>query len=214
MGVEVMGMAKMKVGITVPVGGALRSLFWAARDKVVIGAWASPQALAKAKRWGWDLEPTHLTFSVGTAPALAIDKEGLASFSPNDVPLGIFTIQGLALELAFHFLADNEGTGKRVTLHLGPSSLGLLDHYLGDASLPEELEVSITAYEGPDGYTRLKVMSNGTVSVKETWGDGHYWDAWLITPNGEVEYVGTVDGPRYRPVWLERALEEVKAKGA
>ena len=219
MGAEVKEMTekmRMKVGITVPVGGALRSLFWAARDKVEVGAWASPQALARAER-GWLLEPTYLTFSVGTTPALAIGREGLVSSSPNDgdVLLGTFTIQGLALELTFSFLADNEGTGKRVTLHLGPSDFGLLDHYLGDGPYPERLEVVITAHDGRDGYyERIKLLEGGVVSVKTAWGEPSWWDGWTISPDGVVKYVGTVDGPRYLPQWLSRALEEAKVKGA
>jgi len=214
MGAEVKEMTEKKVGITVLVGGALRSLFWVARDRVEIGAWATPQALARAEQ-GWLLEPTYLTFSVGAAPALAIGREGLTSFSPNDVLLGTFTIQGLALELVFNFLADNEGTGKRVTLHLGPSGFGLLDHYLGDGPYPEKLEVVITAHDGRDGYyDKIKLLEGGVAFVKIAWGELSWWDGWTVSPDGVVEYVGTVEGPRYRPAWLEQALEKVKTKGA
>jgi hypothetical protein len=213
MGVEVMRMAKvMKVGLTIQVSAPLRALFRGASGAVDVRAWASRQALDKAERWGWDLEPTHLSFT-GTGPTLAFGENGATTLSPDDVPLAHgFTIQGLALEVLRRFLAEKEG--ERITLHLGPSGLGLMNHYLGGAPFPEELELTVTAYDGRDGYTRLKIMGDGTVSVKEAWGSGDYWDAWLINEDGSVEYTGTVDGPRYLPLWVSRALEEVRAKEA
>jgi hypothetical protein len=212
MGAEVMRMAKvMKVGLTIQVSAPLRALFRGASGAVDVWAWASRQALDKAERWGWDLEPTHLSFTTGVAPTLAFGEGGAATLAPDDVPLPKpLTIQGLALEVIRHFLAEMEGEG--ITLHLGPSSLGLMNHYLGDAPFPEELELTVTAYDGRDGYTRLKMTSDGAASVKEAWGSEDYWDAWLISPDGQVEYIGSVNGPRYLPLWLSRALEEAKAK--
>jgi hypothetical protein len=204
-----MEMAKaMKVGLTIPVTKALRDLFRGTRT-VNVRAWVNPQALAKVERWGWPIEPTHLSFTTGTRLTLAFNEDRLTTIEPHDVPLGGMTIQGLALEVLRHFLQEKEG--ERITLHLGPSSLGLMDHYLGDAPFPEDLEVTITAHDDHDGYTRLKIMGDGVVSVKEAWGSGDYWDAWIVS-DGVVEYVGTVEGPRYRPAWLERALEEAEAR--
>jgi hypothetical protein len=215
-----MRMAKvMKVGLTIPVGPTLRALFREANIAVDVRAWASPWALAKAERWGWNVGPTHLSFTSTTGTGLTLvfrtltfGEEGPTLLSPDDTPLSKpMTIQGLALEVIRHFLAEKEG--ERIALHLGPSSSGLMDHYLGDAPFPEDLEVTITAHDGHDGYTRLKIMGDGAVSVKEAWGEASWWDGWVVSPEGAVEYVGTVDGPRYIPRWLSRALEEAKAKG-
>ncbi len=219
MGMEVVKMAKnekvrMKVGITVPVGPALRALFREA-EKVEIQALASRHARDRAERWGWDLEPTHLAFAAGNT-TLAFGGEGPTLLSPDDVPLSKpLTIQGIALEVARRFLKEMEG--KRITLHLGPSTLSVLNRYLGsqDSSYyEEELELSIVAPDSYGGYDKVKVLEGGGVSVVVSWGEPSWWDGWAVSPDGEVEYVGTVDGPRYRPVWLERALEEFKAKGA
>ncbi len=223
-----MGMAKalgMKVGITIPVTRALRDFFLEANVAVDVRAWASRQALAKAERWGWNVEPSHLSFTSTTGTGtmgtgltlvfrtLAFGEEGAVPLSPDDVPLSKpLTIQGLALGVIHCFLAEKEG--ERITLHLGPSGLGLLEHYLRNSPFPEDLEVTIAAHDSHDGYTKLKIASDGAISVKESWGQLSWWDGWAVSPDGEVEYVGTVDGPRYRPVWLERALEEFKAKGA
>jgi hypothetical protein len=212
---------RMKVGITIPVGVPLRALFREASGAVDVRAWANRQALAKAEQWGWEVRPTYLsfTFTMRTYPALvfrtfAFGEEGPIPLSLDDTPLSKpVNIQGLALLALRHFMAEKDGD-ERITLHLGPSSLGLMNHYLGDAPFPEELELTVTAYDGRDGYTRVKVGVDGAIYVKESWGEPSWWDGWKVSPDGAVEYVGTVDGPRYRPVWLERALEEAKAKGA
>ena len=212
---------RMKVGITIPVGPALRALFREASGAVDVRALVNRQALTKVEMWGWDIKPTHLsftfTFTTGTGSPLvfrtvAFGEEGPVPLLPDDAPLSKpLTIQGLALELLRHFLAENEG---KVELHLGPSMLSVLDRYLGDGSYPEELELSVVARDGYGGYDELKVMSGGGASVKVSWGEESWWDGWVVSPEGAVEYVGTVDGPRYLPLWLSRALEEAKAKGA
>jgi hypothetical protein len=211
MGVEVMEVAKvMRAGITIPVGPALRALFREADKKVEVQALVNRQALDKTERWGWSLEPTHLSFVTGNAPTLAFGEGGATTLAPDDVLLGSVTIRGLALELLRHFLAENEG---KVELHLGPSMLSVLGRYLGNGS-SEELELSVVARDGYGGYDELKVMSGGGASVKVSWGEASWWDGWVVSPKGAVEYVGTVDGPRYLPLWLSRALEKAKAKGA
>jgi hypothetical protein len=212
MGVEVMEMVKkaMKAGLTVRVGPALRALFRGASGVVEVQALVSRQAIDKAERWGWDIEPTHLAFTASGAPTLAFGEEGPTTLSPDDVLLGSLVVQGLALETIRHFLTENEGNEK-VALHFGPSGLSLLSRYLGDGTFPQELEVSITAHDS-HGYDRVKVLEGG-VSVESSWGEASWWDAWAISPEGEVEYVGTVDGPRYLPRWLVKALEDAKAKG-
>jgi hypothetical protein len=204
-------MAKaMRAGLTVQVGPALRALFLEADQKVEVQALVSHRGLDRMKRWGWDVEPTHLSFAMSSS-TLAFGEEGPIPLSPDDTPLSEpMTIQGLALLALRHFMAEKDG--ERITLHLGPSSLALMNHYLGDAPFPEELELTITAYDGHDGYTRVKVGADGAIYVKESWGELSWWDGWAVAPDGVVEYVGTVDGPRYRPVWLERALEEARAK--
>jgi hypothetical protein len=213
MGVEVMEMAKMKVGITIPVGPALRALFREASGAVEVRAWASHQALGKAERWGWDLEPTHLSFATSNAPTLAFGENGATTLSLDDVPLSKpLTIQGLALEVIRHFLEEMEG---RVELHFGPSSLSVLNRYLGpwDGSREdEELELSIIARDSYGGHDKVKVLEGGGVSVEVSWGEPSWWDGWVVSPEG-LEYVGTVDGPRYPPRWLIRALEEARARG-
>jgi hypothetical protein len=65
--------------------------------------------------------------------------------------------------------------------------------------------VAFTAYDGPDGYyTRLVVKPQG-VEVKESWGQESFHDSWAID-TGEARYTGTVEGTRYLPVWLAKAL--------
>jgi len=205
-----MEMKKMKVGLTIQVSPSLRALFREAAEKVEVQALVSRQTFTKAEMWGWDLSPSHLSFATANVPTLAFGEDGPATLA-DDLPLGAFTVQGLALEVIRHFLAEKEG--ERIALHLGPSSLGLMDYYLGDAPFPEDLEVVATAH-GHGGYTKVRVGADGGIYVKESWGSDEYWDAWAVSPDGAVEYMGTVDGPRYLPIWLSRALEEAKAKGA
>jgi hypothetical protein len=192
---------RMRHGITVHLNQDLRALLMGA-DEVEVRAWVSRQTLDKAARWGWDPHPTHLSVEAG-GTRLAVGELDPVPLSNDDVPMAALTIRGLALRVLRHFLAENEGN---VTLHLGPSSLGLMNYYFGDGSFPEDLELIFTAHDR-SGYSRVTVWADGTIGVKESWGEPSWWDAWTVSPDGEVTYVGTVDGPRYLPMWLARALE-------
>ena len=54
-------------------------------------------------------------------------------------------------------------------------------------------------------YGEIAAYPDGTVVVTVTWGSEDLWDRWVISPDGEIRYCGTVDGPRYLPGWVELA---------
>ena len=62
------------------------------------------------------------------------------------------------------------------------------------------------------GYTEVK-LGEEAVIITENWGSLDYWDQWVIRPQKEgweVKYTGTVDGARYWPTFITKALEAVK----
>lgn len=181
---------------------------------MVVRAWANRQVLARAERLGWKIEPTHLsfTFTVGTAPlifrTLAFGDGGPVPLLPDDVPLSEpMAIRGLPFLVLRHFLEDREG--EAITLHFEPSTSSVLSRYLGDSSYPDELEVVVVAL---GGYTEVRIGANGVVSVKGSFGEVLLWDGWATSPGGGTRCVDPMDAPCRLPGWLNRAIEEAKAR--
>ena len=75
--------------------------------------------------------------------------------------------------------------------------------YLGDAEYPV-LVWRVASYIW--GWRdEIAAYPDGTAVVTVTWGSEDLWDRWVIFLDGKVEYCGTVDGPRYLPVWVKLA---------
>jgi hypothetical protein len=125
------------------------------------------------------------------------------------VPLVGFTIQGPGLFVLRHFLAENERTVLELTLKIKRSDG---TSYRKPFSI-EDYGLTLAAENHGGHVKKVHYMTDGSVYVSESWGSVEYWDAWAVSRGGQVEYVGTTYGTRYRPAWLERAIEEAKAKG-
>jgi hypothetical protein len=52
----------------------------------------------------------------------------------------------------------------------------------------------------------LDLLEDGTATAFVGWGSADYWDKWVISNDGSVRYIGTVDGYRRIPEWVELAL--------
>ena len=75
--------------------------------------------------------------------------------------------------------------------------------YLGDAEYPVLIwRVASFVWQW---YDEIAAYPDGTVVITVTWGSADFWDRWVISPDGEIRYCGTVDGPRYLPVWVKLA---------
>lgn len=76
--------------------------------------------------------------------------------------------------------------------------------HLGDDTEYPALVWRITDPVG-EGYNEITAYPDGVVVITTTWGSQDYWDRWVVFPSGEIEYCGTVDGPRYLPDWVKLA---------
>jgi hypothetical protein len=59
-----------------------------------------------------------------------------------------------------------------------------------------------------EGYDEIALFPDGVAVITTTWGSEDLWDRWVVFPSGEIEYCGTVDGPRYLPDWVKLAWLE------
>ena len=75
--------------------------------------------------------------------------------------------------------------------------------------LGDDAEYPVLVWRAADpvgeGYDEIAAYPDGTAVITVTWGSEDYWDRWVISPDGEIRYCGTVDGPRYLPVWVKLA---------
>jgi len=167
-------------GVSVKVGPAIRAIV---RESSFV-------ALALMGDEGG--RPRHVAVEASGAPRLAFGPNG--PIWPGDEgyrTLGVIWFRGKGLDILRAFLEAHEGVP--VTLSMGVTGEGC--------------EAVLTAWDGPEGYySRLAVWSWG-MSAEESWGQESHFDRWSVdSATGEVTYTGTVEGPRYLPVWLARAL--------
>ena len=48
----------------------------------------------------------------------------------------------------------------------------------------------------------LDLNEDGTATVYSGWSSSDYWDKWLVSSDGNIEYAGTVEGYRRVPEWI------------
>lgn len=61
-------------------------------------------------------------------------------------------------------------------------------------------------FEWVEGFqTALDLLKDGTAVVHEFWS-AMAWDRWTVFPDGRVQYTGDLNGPRYAPEWVEKAV--------
>jgi hypothetical protein len=169
-------------GVTVKVGPAIRSV-------VRVSPFVAFVLMAK------DGEPHHIAVEAHDAPRFAFTPDGPIWPEGNYSTMGVIWLKGKALEVLRAFLeAHPEG----VTLYMS---------YMSEAPFGEEWQLAFTAHDGLEGYyTRLIIWPWG-MAVKESWGQESFYDSWAVDPStGQARYTGTVEGVRYLPVWLVKAL--------
>ena len=48
----------------------------------------------------------------------------------------------------------------------------------------------------------LGLNKDGSAIVFFGWGSLDYWDKWIVSSDGDLEYAGTVEGYRHVPEWV------------